>query len=289
MGLERLLLQRLRSVVWRLHGWSNFPDRDHTAAWTTCPGSSTNSVMTRLTAARLLDVFSLHNYPQGGESSGDDVSTAMQLRRNRSTRSLWDPNYMDETWINAVVELIPRMKSWVNTYYPGTQDRHHRVQLGRGSTYQRRHRAGRHPRHLRTRGVGYGDPLDNPGPRRRPTRRSRCTATTIGAKSTFGETSVSATAPNPDNVAAFAAERSKDGALTIMVISKYLSGQTPVTVNLANFPKSGKASVWQLTAAEYHHPPAGHSVKNGKLRSISPQPEHHPVRGEADRRCEFDN
>ena len=44
----------------------------------------------------------------------------MQLRRNRSTRSLWDPNYVDETWINDKVQLIPRLQNWVNTYYPGT-------------------------------------------------------------------------------------------------------------------------------------------------------------------------
>ena len=45
----------------------------------------------------------------------------MQLRRNRSTRSLWDPNYVDETWINDKVQLIPRLRNWVNTYYyPGT-------------------------------------------------------------------------------------------------------------------------------------------------------------------------
>src|SRR5207244_6865840 len=57
-----------------------------------------------------------HYYPQGGEFS-DDVSTAMQLRRNRSTRSLWDPNYIDETWINDKVQLIPRLRNWANTYY----------------------------------------------------------------------------------------------------------------------------------------------------------------------------
>ena len=67
---------------------------------------------------RLLDVFSLHYYPQGGEFS-DDVSTAMQQRRNRSTRSLWDPNYVDETWINDRVRLIPRMREWVDAQYPG--------------------------------------------------------------------------------------------------------------------------------------------------------------------------
>ena len=45
----------------------------------------------------------------------------MQLRRNRSTRSLWDPAYTDETWINDRVQLIPRLRNWVDTYYyPGT-------------------------------------------------------------------------------------------------------------------------------------------------------------------------
>ena len=69
-----------------------------------------------------------------------------------------------------------------------------------------------------------------------------------GNKSTFGDTSVSATVPNPDNVAAFAAERAADGALTIMVISKSLSGSTQTTINLANFVHNGSAQVWQLTA-----------------------------------------
>ena len=45
-----------------------------------------------------------------------------------------------------------------------------------------------------------------------------------GNKSTFGDTSVAATAPNPDNVSAFAAQRRADGALTVMVVNKYLSG-----------------------------------------------------------------
>ena len=51
------------------------------------------------TGRRLLDVFTVHYYPQGGEF-GTNTTQAMQLRRNRSTRSLWDPNYVDETWIN---------------------------------------------------------------------------------------------------------------------------------------------------------------------------------------------
>jgi hypothetical protein len=54
-----------------------------------------------------------------------------------------------------------------------------------------------------------------------------------GARSTFGDQSVSAAGSNPDVLSTFAALRSSDGALTIMVISKALSGNTPVTANLA--------------------------------------------------------
>jgi hypothetical protein len=70
-----------------------------------------------------------------------------------------------------------------------------------------------------------------------------------GNKSAFGDTSVAAAAPNPDNVAAFAAQRSTDSALTVTLISKYLTGTAPTTIDLANFDHRGTAQVWQLTAA----------------------------------------
>src|ERR1700730_4713058 len=64
-----------------------------------------------------------------------------------------------------------------------------------------------------------------------------------GSKSTFGDTSVSATVANPDNLSAFAAVRTGDSALTVMVINKVLSGSTPVTVALNNFSGSATAQV----------------------------------------------
>jgi hypothetical protein len=64
----------------------------------------------------------------------------------------------------------------------------------------------------------------------------------------FGETSVSAVAPNPDEVSAFAAQRTSDGALTVMVINKVANAQT-TTVNLSNYTSGTTAQVWQLTSA----------------------------------------
>ena len=99
------------------HGWSNLPDRANHGGQDYMPWLLAQlKVNDTSTGQRSLDVFSAHYYPQGGEF-GNDTSTAMQLRRNRSTRSLWDPNYVDETWINDKVQLIPRLKSWVSTYY----------------------------------------------------------------------------------------------------------------------------------------------------------------------------
>ena len=64
-----------------------------------------------------------------------------------------------------------------------------------------------------------------------------------GNKSTFGDTSVSATGPNPDNVSAFAALRSTDGALTVMAINKQLGVSAPVNLMLTNFFAAGMAQI----------------------------------------------
>src|SRR5205085_2597390 len=89
------------------NGWSSFPDRDAHGGMDYLPWFLDQMHKNeQSTGKRLLDVFSVHYYPQGGEYS-DTVTQAMQLRRNRSTRSLWDPNYTDETWIADKVQLIP--------------------------------------------------------------------------------------------------------------------------------------------------------------------------------------
>jgi len=69
-----------------------------------------------------------------------------------------------------------------------------------------------------------------------------------GKNSTFGDTSVSATTANPDNLSAFAGVRSSDGALTVMVINKQ-QGSTPLTLSLANYSTGGTAQAWQINSA----------------------------------------
>lgn len=75
------------------------------------------------TGTRVLDVLDLHFYPQaegvygsGANGGTDDKTAALRLR---STRALWDPTYVDESWIKEPVRLLPRMKEWVDKDYPG--------------------------------------------------------------------------------------------------------------------------------------------------------------------------
>jgi hypothetical protein len=231
------------------HGWSSLPDRNnHGGAdylpWLLDQLRQNNTT----TGKRLLDIFTVHYYPQGGEFS-NDVSSAMQLRRNRSTRSLWDPDYVDESWINDRVQLIRRLKNWVNTYYPGTQIGITEYNWGaenhiNGATAQ-----------ADILGIFGREGLDiaarwtTPASSTPTYKAMKMYRNYDGNKSTFGDTSVAATVSNPDTVAGFAGQRSADGALTVMVISKYLSGNTPATISLANFTHNRVAQVWQLTAA----------------------------------------
>jgi PKD repeat protein len=232
-----------------LHGWSNLPDRVAHGNADYLPWLLDQLRQTTVAGGlRPLDVFSVHYYPQGGEF-GNDTSSAMQLRRNRSTRSLWDPNYVDETWINDKVQLIPRLRNWVNTYYfAGTPIAITEYNWGAES----------HINGATTQADIYGifgrENLDmaarwtTPDPSTPTYKAMKLYRNYDGNKSGFGDTSVLASVPSPDNVSAFAATRTGDGALTVMVINKYLTGSTPVTINTANFSGNGSAQVYQLTS-----------------------------------------
>jgi hypothetical protein len=71
------------------------------------------------TGVRILDVLDLHYYPQADRVYGNASDAATAALRLRSTRSLWDKTYADESWIKDKVALLPRMRDWVDKNYPG--------------------------------------------------------------------------------------------------------------------------------------------------------------------------
>ena len=218
-------------------------------ARTTCPTSLSQLRQHDLqTGQRSLDVFTVHWYPQGsqalglpGEAFSNDVSPPMSNLRNRSTRSLWDPNYTDASWINNKVQLIPRLRNWVNAYYPGLQIGITEYNWGaegfiNGATAQADIFGifGREGLDMATR---WTTP-DSSTPTYKAMKMYR---NYDGNRSAFGDVSVSDSVPDPDSLSSFAAVRSSDGALTVMIINKSLSGSTLANCNLANFAGGGSA------------------------------------------------
>ena len=205
------------------------------------------------TGKQLINVLSVHYYPQELSNSDDD-SLSGQLTRNRSTRALWDPAFVDPSWLNQVginggiVNLIPTLKGWVNQYYPGLETAITEYNWGdeahlNGATTQADVLGifGREGLDIATRWTVPADPS--------PTYLAlEMYRNYDGKLSAFGDTSVSAAVANPDNLSSFAAVRSSDGALTVMVINKQ-QGSTPVTISLANFGTTGTAQAWQIASA----------------------------------------
>lgn len=74
----------------------------------------------RETGVRLVDYLTIHYYPQNGLYSQDD-SPAMQEKRLQAVKSMYDPNYVDGSWIEQPIMLVPRMKQWIAEHCPGTK------------------------------------------------------------------------------------------------------------------------------------------------------------------------
>ena len=230
------------------------------------------------TGTQLIDILTVHAY--NAAPDGSDDSAAAQLVRNRETRILWDPTFQDPSWygdigINGrVLNWIPTLRAMVNRYHPGLQIGITEYNWGdeanlNGATTQADVLGiyGREGVDLATRwtvakqdAVYYVSYL-----------ASQIYRNYDGNRSTFGETSVAAAVANPDNLSAFAAVRTADGALTAMVINKQ-QGSTPVTVNLTNFTPGGTAQVWQINSAGQagimHLPDA--SISNNAITATVP-------------------
>ncbi len=253
------------------NGWASLPDRAAHGGADFIPWWLAQVAARSQTAGRrLLDIFTLHFYPQGGEYS-DDVSTAMQLRRNRSTRALWDTDYVDETWIADRVRLIPRMKEWVATNYPGTPVGITEYSWGadahmNGATAQADILGilGREGADLATRWVVPGDGTP-------AAHAFRMYRNVDGTNGCFGDISLRAAAPDPDTLAAFGAERSEDGALTVMLVNKRIEEACTVTVALTNATLAGIARVWQLATNGIARLPDAAVVSNRVSLTVPPQ------------------
>lgn len=198
---------------------------------------------------RILDYLDLHYYPQANgvalSPAGDANNQALRLR---STRSLWDSTYTDESWIAQPVYLIPRMRAWVNADYPGTKLAVTEYNWGaldhiNGALAQTDVLGifGREALDLAT----LWDPPTSAQPGAFAFRLYR---NYDGAGKMFGDVSVGAMSTDESQLAIYAAQRSGDNALTAIVINK-TTGALSTNVSLAGFTSAAVAQVYRYDAA----------------------------------------
>jgi Glycoside hydrolase family 44 len=209
---------------------------------------------------RLLDYLDEHYYPSSSLGSlantTDPGDADLQAQRLRSTRSLWDPTYEDESWIgqyNPPIQLIPYFKQLISAHYPGT--RLAITEYNWGGTQSINGALaeadvlgifGREGLDLATM---WGPPASTDA----VAYAFRIYRNYDGQGAAYGETWVSSTSGGATNagqgqLAIYGAQRSVDGALTLVVVNK-TAGDLSSSVALAGFTPNGTAQVWRYSPA----------------------------------------
>jgi hypothetical protein len=223
---------------------------------------------------RLLDYVDLHTYFAATyNGSGVGLTTAgetgEQMARLNSTRAFWDPTYTDPNYPQPnystdanytgasdcnppqqAPQLIRMMKTWVANDYPGTKTAIDEYNFGgleaiNGALTQADILGifGREGLDL-----GAFWPTTNPSTQIPGMMSFAIYRNYDGSKSTFGDKALTSASANQGLLSVYAALRSSDSALTVVVINKTYGDLTD-TLSLENFTPSGQAKVYLYSNA----------------------------------------
>ena len=197
---------------------------------------------------RILDYYDNHWYPQeSGVAFGNGTDPATNALRLRSTRNLWDPSYVDESWINQATQLIPRMKQVVADNYPGTRTAITEYNWGALDSINGALAQADVLGIFGREGLGLAALWSPPSAGQPGAYAFRMFLNYDGQGAAFGDTSVQAVSTDQDKLSAYAAKRS-DGALTLVLVNK-TGDDLSSGVTLKNLARSGKAQVYRYSAA----------------------------------------
>ncbi len=211
--------------------------------------------------ARTLDVLDVHYYPQGSGIYGGQTDRAARELRERSTRSLWDPAYTDESWIGEPVMLIPRLRNWIAAGYPGT-----RIGITEWSFGADKDISG---------GLATADALGIFGRENiylanywaYPTKDApaylafKLYRNADGAGAGFGDVACAASSADANKLSCYAATDSRTGDLTLVFVNKMPKATITAPLALHGLTPSGLVKMWRVSADN-----------PGRIAAFPPQP-----------------
>lgn len=212
---------------------------------------------------RLLDVIDVHWYPEDNGNlcrivytdydndcpNKTDYSINADARM-QAPRCLWDSTYNEDSWIPSPINLIGKLQTAVNTYYPGTKISISEYDFGGGTHYSA--------------GIAQADALGvfgkygvyaayywdiTPGPY--TLAGVKLYRNYDGAKSTYGDTKVKANTDDVASMPVYASQFNSDpGKLHIIVINRSGSSK-PANISINGPYMFDSGSVWGFDSTSY--------------------------------------
>ncbi len=203
---------------------------------------------------RLLDFFDEHYYPTSGDTClalcpAGDANT--QAERLQSTRSLWDPTYVEKDWIGqyyGAINLIPRFKGWVAKDYPGTKVAITEYNWGGVESINGALTEADALGIFGREGLDMATMWGPPSSAQPAAYAFRMYRNYDGQGGSYGDTWVRSSSADQGQLAVYGAQRGADGALTLMVINK-TGNDMSSNLSLADFTPAATAQVYTYSAA----------------------------------------
>ena len=197
---------------------------------------------------RHLDLLDIHYYPEGLYNDNSDAATA--AHRLRATRSLWDWEYKDESWIDEPIALIPHMLQLIADNYPGTRLAISEWNFGAADTMNGALAIADVLGIFGREGVtmaAYWRILEPESP---GNFAFRMYTNYDGQGGRFGDLSVLASSPDPDVITSFAALDTASGDLHLLLLNKLPSTAQPVNLELNHFAAAGPATLYRYSESQ---------------------------------------
>lgn len=191
------------------------------------------------TGHSLVDILDFHFYPQNGIAlgAGKAGDPAQMEARVQETRALWDPTWKDPSWMGAetghVLQIIPRMKSWIAESNPGMMTSIGEYNFGGDSDVSGGVTQAELLGVFAREGLDFAFYWFAPDPNSPQYFGYKMFRNPDGQHTAFGDHYLPTQCSAPDDVSIHAAKDSKTGRLTFILVNKRIAKADSITLKLS--------------------------------------------------------